>query len=130
MDGITLLAQAHAAGLDVTVNGDKLEITGPKSAGDIAQRLIANKATVMMALAIEATDWETRVETIDGVEYDVTTDADDPAPGWHEAIEPTAAEVVDIPKPRRRRAVKQAAELFDQGALSAQAAPTHKDSKQ
>ena len=113
MDGITLLAQAHAAGLDVTVNGDKLEITGPKSAGDIAQRLIANKATVLMALAIEATDWETRVETIDGVEYDVTFNADDPAPGWHEAVVPQPIDMVDIPKPRRRRAVKQAANLFE-----------------
>ena len=66
---------------------------------------------------IEATNWQTRIETIGGIEYDVTFNADEPCPGWHDAIEPQPVEAVDVLKPRRRRTARQAATLFEGGTL-------------
>jgi len=50
MDGVTLLREAKAAGLTVTMNGDKLVIRGPKAAEAVALRLLKNKPVVMAAL--------------------------------------------------------------------------------
>ncbi|MFZ1933325.1 MAG: hypothetical protein WCB27_01330 [Thermoguttaceae bacterium] len=51
MDGLTLLSEGRAAGLTVTVDGDRLVIRGPKSADEVARRLLANKAVIMALLA-------------------------------------------------------------------------------
>ncbi len=50
MDGVDLILEAESVGLTVRAVGDKIVIRGPKSAGDIAQKLIANKPLVMAAL--------------------------------------------------------------------------------
>ncbi len=53
MGGLTtLLAEAEAAGLEVSSSGDQLVICGPKDAEPMATRLTARKAEVMAAL-----DW-------------------------------------------------------------------------
>src|SRR5262249_34737413 len=54
MDGLTLLAQARSAGLTVRVRGDKLVIRGPRRAGPLAEQLLARKAEVIDALAVES----------------------------------------------------------------------------
>jgi hypothetical protein len=51
MDSIILLNQARAAGLTVTVEGDKLRILGPRRAEGIAKELLARKNEIMLALA-------------------------------------------------------------------------------
>jgi hypothetical protein len=51
MDGLTLLSEGRAAGLTVTVDGDRLVIRGPKSADAVARRLLAHKAVILAALA-------------------------------------------------------------------------------
>ncbi len=50
MDGLSLLADAAAAGLVVTAAGDKLLIRGPRSADALARRLIEHKVAVLAAL--------------------------------------------------------------------------------
>ena len=50
MDGLSLLADAAAAGLVVTAAGDKLLIRGPRSTDALARRLIEHKVAVMAAL--------------------------------------------------------------------------------
>jgi hypothetical protein len=57
MDGMTLLRRAHAAGLAVAANGNKLVVHGPKRAERTALLLLANKHVVMTALAA---DWRAR----------------------------------------------------------------------
>jgi hypothetical protein len=51
MDGLTLLAEARAAGLTVTADRNQLVIRGPRRAEDTARRLLANKSLVLNALA-------------------------------------------------------------------------------
>jgi len=51
MDGLSLLAEARAAGLTVRVAGDKLVIRGPRRATSVAEKLLAHKADVMQSLA-------------------------------------------------------------------------------
>jgi hypothetical protein len=51
MDGLTLLSEGLAAGLNVTVDGDRLVIRGPKSADEVARRLLAHKAMILAALS-------------------------------------------------------------------------------
>jgi hypothetical protein len=50
MDGLALLGEAHAAGLHLTADGDKLVITGPKCAHAVAKKIIAAKPVVMSLL--------------------------------------------------------------------------------
>ena len=52
MDGLSLLDQAHDAGLAVRVEGDELIITGPKAAEPVVQRLAEYKPQVMAALRL------------------------------------------------------------------------------
>jgi hypothetical protein len=54
MDGMTLLEQAHLAGLTVIVQGDKLVIRGPRRAGPLAEQLLAHKGEVIDALTVES----------------------------------------------------------------------------
>lgn len=51
MDGLTLLAEAAAAGLTVEVDGDRLRVTGPKSAAAIVRRIAEHKAAILAGLA-------------------------------------------------------------------------------
>jgi hypothetical protein len=51
MDVMSLLNQAQAAGLAVTIRGDQLVVRGPKRAEAQAQELLQYKGAVMAALA-------------------------------------------------------------------------------
>jgi ribosomal protein L37AE/L43A len=61
MDGLTLLSEGKAAGLTILADGDRLIISGPKSADAVARQLLAHKAVVMNVLR-NWTSWE---DTID-----------------------------------------------------------------
>lgn len=54
MDGLTLLADASAAGLRVWLDGDNLKLAGPKAAAPIVERLITAKPIIMAALRSQA----------------------------------------------------------------------------
>jgi hypothetical protein len=54
MDTLALLQQAEAAGLTVSVQGDRLCIRGPRRAEALAQRLLDHKVAILAALAPEA----------------------------------------------------------------------------
>lgn len=54
MDGLMLLEEARVAGLKVTRKGDRLRIQGPRRAEGVARRLLAHKAAVLAALALDA----------------------------------------------------------------------------
>ncbi len=51
MVAVSLLQEAEAAGLSVCVEGDRLVVRGPKSAGAIAERLLDHKTEVLKVLA-------------------------------------------------------------------------------
>ncbi len=53
MVAVSLLQEADAAGLTVRVDGDRLVVRGPKSAGAIAERLLHHKAEVLKVLSAE-----------------------------------------------------------------------------
>ena len=50
MDALTLLDEAHAAGLSVRSEGERLMVRGPKQAEPIALRLLDAKPDVMAVL--------------------------------------------------------------------------------
>jgi len=50
MGGVELLQQARDAGLQVGVVGDKIRVTGPKSAESLARELLNHKAELMPVL--------------------------------------------------------------------------------
>jgi len=52
MDGIALIAEAHAAGLSVYPDGDRLVVRGPKTSERVAKRLLAAKPVVMAVLTM------------------------------------------------------------------------------
>ena len=58
MDGLTLIAEARAAGLSVAAQGGRLVLRGPRRAGAMARRLLEHKADVMAALARDRTPTE------------------------------------------------------------------------
>src|SRR6266545_3634468 len=51
MDGINLLHEACAAGLEVRADGDRLVVRGPSSAEALALKLLAHKADLLQVLA-------------------------------------------------------------------------------
>ena len=53
MGAVSLLQEAEAAGLTVRVDGDRLVVRGPKSAGAIAERLLDHKTEVLKVLSPE-----------------------------------------------------------------------------
>ncbi len=61
MVAVSLLQEAEAAGLAVRVEGDRLVVRGPKSAGAIAERLLDHKAEVIEALSAE---WDGEMLTL------------------------------------------------------------------
>ena len=62
MVGVTLLAEARAAGLEVRAESERLIVRGPSSAEALARRLLDNKPTVFVELEAEQA-WAT-VEAI------------------------------------------------------------------
>jgi hypothetical protein len=52
MDGINLLHEARAAGLEVRADGDRLVVRGPRSAEAMALQLLAHKREVLQALSL------------------------------------------------------------------------------
>ncbi len=61
MVAVTLLQEAEAAGLTAHVEGDRLVVRGPKSAGAIAERLLDHKAEVLKVLSAE---WDAEMLTL------------------------------------------------------------------
>ncbi len=61
MGAVSLLQEAQAAGLTVRVDGERLVVRGPKSAGAIAERLLDHKAEVLKVLSAE---WDAEMLTI------------------------------------------------------------------
>ncbi len=61
MGAVSLLQEAEAAGLSVRVDGDRLVVRGPKSAGAIAERLLDHKTEVLKALSAE---WDAEMLTL------------------------------------------------------------------
>jgi hypothetical protein len=47
MDCLTLLVEARAAGLTLTVEGERLTLRGPKTAESLARRLLARKDEIL-----------------------------------------------------------------------------------
>jgi len=67
MVGLTLLAEARAAGLDVEAGADgRLIVRGPRSAEAIARRLLAHKADVMALLRPDAGQPDRRADLAAG----------------------------------------------------------------
>jgi hypothetical protein len=50
MEGLSLLAEARAAGLTLWVDGDRLIIRGPRSQEALVKRLLSRKAEIIRAL--------------------------------------------------------------------------------
>jgi hypothetical protein len=50
MDSLALLINAHAAGLQVRAEGERLIVRGPKRLTALAQQLLSQKAEVLEAL--------------------------------------------------------------------------------
>ena len=61
MVAVSLLQEAEAAGLTVRVDGDRLVVRGPKSAGAIAESLLDHKAEVLKVLS---TEWDAEMLTL------------------------------------------------------------------
>ena len=55
MDGLTLLREARAAGLEVQAREGRLVIRGPRRPEPIVRRLLAHKALVLDALSARGT---------------------------------------------------------------------------
>lgn len=58
MDAVSLIEQAQSLGLSLSVDGDNLNITGPKTmaAAALVQRMAPHKTDIIAALAPVATD--------------------------------------------------------------------------
>jgi hypothetical protein len=64
MDGLMVLAQARAAGLEVHAEGDTLVIRGPASADALARAVLAHKPEVLALLAAVDPEVTWRVEAL------------------------------------------------------------------
>ena len=53
MVGVTLLAEARGAGLEVRAESERLIVRGPSSAEPLARRLLDNKPTILVELEAE-----------------------------------------------------------------------------
>ena len=61
---LTLLTEARAAGLEVRLEAGRLVVRGPRSRADLAQRVLARKREVLIALAGEDTEVAWRVAAL------------------------------------------------------------------
>jgi hypothetical protein len=64
MDGLTILREARAAGLEIKVDGDRLVVRGPKSAASLAERLLEMKPEIIPLLESEDSEVMWRVEAM------------------------------------------------------------------
>jgi len=61
MGGLTLLAEARAAGLRVTACGDRVRVSGPRRLAALARQVLAHKQEVLAALGKSPTpSWPPR----------------------------------------------------------------------
>jgi hypothetical protein len=101
MDGLTLLDEARAAGLEVQARDGRLMIRGPRRAEPVVRRLLAHKALVLHAL------------TGGGAGSDITPDqlpAD-----WHLLWDERAAIMeYEGEMPRERAETRALADILDQ----------------
>ncbi len=80
--GLALLEEARSAGLDVVATKGRLVIRGPRAAGAVAERLIADKAAVLSVLA----DRERRGQG-----------GDPPRVWWNDTVPEGSAPVLHLP---------------------------------
>lgn len=52
MDGVALLTEAYAAGLQVHAEGERLIVRGPKRLAALAQQLLSHKAAILEILEL------------------------------------------------------------------------------
>ena len=52
MDGVVLLTEAYAAGLQVCAEGERLTVRGPKRLAALAQRLLSHKVAILEVLEL------------------------------------------------------------------------------
>lgn len=64
MDGVTILREARAAGLEINVDGDRLVVRGPRSAAPLAERLLRMKQEVIALLESQGGEFTWRVEAM------------------------------------------------------------------
>ncbi len=64
MDGLTILREARAAGLEIKVDGGRLVVRGPKSAAPLAERLLEMKPEIIPLLESEDNEVMWRVEAM------------------------------------------------------------------
>src|SRR5215472_15333657 len=64
MDGLRLLKEALACGLQVRVEGDKLIVRGPRRSEPLAKELLEHKVEIMAALTTREPDLAWRVEAM------------------------------------------------------------------
>jgi hypothetical protein len=64
MDGLTLLGEARAAGLEIKVEGDRLVVRGPRSAAPLAEQLLSMKHEVIALLGSQEDDVAWRIEAM------------------------------------------------------------------
>src|SRR4051794_16110792 len=64
MDGLMLLQEARAAGLEIKLDGDRLVVRGPRSAAPLAERLLEMKLEIIPLLESEDDEVTWRVEAM------------------------------------------------------------------
>jgi len=52
MDGVALLTEAYASGLQVRTEGERLIVRGPKRLAALAQQLLSHKAAILEILEL------------------------------------------------------------------------------
>jgi len=52
MDGVEVLTEAHAAGLQIHMDGERLIMRGPKRLASLAQHLLSHKAAILEILEL------------------------------------------------------------------------------
>jgi hypothetical protein len=64
MDGLTMLREARAAGLEIKVDAGRLVVRGPRSAAPLAEQLLAMKQEVIALLGRQDDEVAWRVEAM------------------------------------------------------------------
>jgi hypothetical protein len=121
MEILTLLSDAKSAGLHVCTDGDRLHISGPKRAADVAERLGAHKAEIIAHLTRRR---EPIGQTIEDFCRETWPDAEDQEPTTWRALPITDKQretllkgnVFDIPA-TRGEASDKIKELIESGAF-------------
>jgi hypothetical protein len=64
VDGMTLLEEARVAGLEVTAEGDRLIVRGPRSAESLAKTLLEHKSELIVILRMKDAEVACRVQAM------------------------------------------------------------------